>query len=51
VFAGFLYGLSPADPLTVAVGTGLLLLIAALAAVVPALRAARIDPLNALRHQ
>jgi predicted permease len=51
VFAGFLYGLSPADPLTVAVATGFLLLIAALAAILPALRAARVDPLSALRHE
>lgn len=51
VFARFLYGLSPADPLTVAVATALLLLIAALAAIVPAFRAARVDPLSALRHE
>lgn len=51
VFAGFLYGLGPADPLTVAAATGFLLLIAALAAIVPAFRAARVDPLNALRHE
>jgi predicted permease len=51
IFAGFLYRLSPADPLTVSLGAGLLLLIAALAAIVPAFRAARVDPLSALRHE
>jgi predicted permease len=50
VFAGFLYGLSPADPATIAAAAGLLFLIAGLAAVVPAFRASRIDPLRALRR-
>jgi predicted permease len=51
VFSGFLYGVSPADPSTVLAATTMLLLIAALAALVPALRAARVDPLHALRQE
>jgi ABC-type antimicrobial peptide transport system permease subunit len=50
VFSGFLYGLSPADPLTVVAAAAMLLLIAAVAALVPALRAATIDPMSALRQ-
>jgi predicted permease len=45
----FVFGISPLDPLTFA-GTGVfLLLIAALASAVPALRAARIDPMSMVR--
>jgi ABC-type antimicrobial peptide transport system permease subunit len=51
VFSGLLYGVSPADPSTVLASTTMLLLIAALAALVPALRAARVDPLHALRQE
>lgn len=51
LFSGFLYGLGPADPVTVIAATTILLLIAALAALVPAWRAARIDPLSALRRE
>jgi hypothetical protein len=49
--AGFLHGISPADPLTFS-AIGLLLALAATAACcVPAARASRIDPLEALRHE
>jgi len=51
IFAGFLYGLGPANPATIAGAATLLLLIAALAALVPAFRAARIDPMSALREE
>jgi predicted permease len=45
-----LYGISPTDPLTFgAVGLSLAS-VASLAALIPALRAARLDPLTALRH-
>ncbi len=47
----FLYGLTPRDPFTLGVATFTLLACAAVAAALPALRAARIDPIVALRYQ
>jgi ABC-type antimicrobial peptide transport system permease subunit len=47
----FLYGLTPRDPATLAFATATLLACAALAAALPALRAARIDPNVALRYE
>jgi len=44
-----LYGVSPLDPLTLAAGALLISLIALLACYVPALRAAKVDPMVALR--
>ncbi len=46
-----LYGVSPADPLTLAGGALLLIALAAFAAWMPARRASRIDPLAALRAE
>jgi predicted permease len=46
---GMLYGVSPMDPLTLVVGALLLSLIALVACYLPARRAARIDPMAALR--
>jgi ABC-type antimicrobial peptide transport system permease subunit len=43
------YGVSPRDPMTVIVGTAVLLLVTAAAAFVPAWRASRIDPVDAIR--
>ena len=46
-----LFGVAPLDPLTFAIVTIVLLLTGAVAALGPALRAARIDPAEALRSQ
>lgn len=47
----FLYGIEPWDPVTFIGVTALLALAAVVASLVPALRAARLDPLAALRHE
>jgi predicted permease len=49
--ASMLFGLKPDDLATFAAGAGLLFVVALLAAIVPAWRAARVDPMNALRHE
>jgi predicted lysophospholipase L1 biosynthesis ABC-type transport system permease subunit len=48
---GMLFGVSPTDPLTFGVITVLLVFTAVLAAVTPARRASRVDPLVALRAE
>jgi ABC-type antimicrobial peptide transport system permease subunit len=45
-----LFGIPPTDPLTYAAVAALLLLVAAAACLLPARRAASVDPLVALRH-
>jgi ABC-type antimicrobial peptide transport system permease subunit len=45
-----LYGVKPWDPLTWLVAPAVLAAVAAIACVVPAIRAAGIDPLKALRQ-
>jgi ABC-type antimicrobial peptide transport system permease subunit len=50
-FRVFLFGVSPADPLTISLATLCLVLIALLAAYLPVRRASRIDPMIALRHE
>jgi predicted permease len=46
-----LYGLAPTDPVAIGVAVAILAGVALLAAWVPAHRAARVDPLVALRHE
>jgi ABC-type antimicrobial peptide transport system permease subunit len=48
-FARMLFGLNPADPLSVAGASLALILVAALACYLPALSASRMDPIGALR--
>jgi putative ABC transport system permease protein len=46
-----LFGLSPFDPLTFGVASGVLTTVALVACVVPAWRATSVNPIQALRHQ
>jgi len=46
-----LYGLSPHDPAMLGAGTGLLFLVGLIGALLPAIRAARIDPIEAIRAE
>jgi predicted permease len=51
VLTSVLYGLSPADPIALAAATALMFAVAALAGYVPARRAAKTDPIEALRYE
>jgi ABC-type antimicrobial peptide transport system permease subunit len=51
VIAALLFDVTPADPLTIAAVTLLLSAVSIAAALIPARRAARIDPMTALREE
>ena len=51
VVKSLLYGLTPRDPLTMALAVITLTAVAALASFLPAYRASRLDPLRALRYE
>jgi ABC-type antimicrobial peptide transport system permease subunit len=49
--AGFLYGIKPYDPLSLAIGVGAVTVAALLACYLPARRAAKVDPIVTLRYE
>jgi ABC-type antimicrobial peptide transport system permease subunit len=51
LLSGMLYGIEPSDPVTFAAMTGVLLLVSLAASIVPAYRAAHLDPIETLREQ
>lgn len=51
LLAGMLYGVSPSDPVTLSTVVGLVLAVAVLAALVPAVRAALVEPMQVLREE
>jgi putative ABC transport system permease protein len=50
LLAGMLYGVSPADPLTLTAVIGLTLAVAVVASLIPAIRAALVEPMKVLRE-
>jgi len=51
LISSFLFGLTPNDPVTITAAVLVLLVVAAAAGCLPARRAARVEPLVALRHE
>jgi predicted permease len=51
VLSGMLYGVSPSDVATLSTVAVLMLVVAALASLLPAIRAARVDPMQMLREE
>jgi ABC-type antimicrobial peptide transport system permease subunit len=45
------YGIEPHDPITIIGTVGIMVTVAALAAWIPARRAAKVDPMEALRYE
>jgi ABC-type lipoprotein release transport system permease subunit len=46
-----LYGLKPTDPISILGASTLLLAVALIASWIPAMRASRVEPMEALRHE
>ena len=51
LLSSYLFGVSAADPITLFASTAAMLLVAAIAVSIPAIRAARIDPMVALHYE
>jgi predicted permease len=51
LISSLLFGVKPADPVTIGGGALLMVVVAAVAAFLPARRAARVDPMTALRYE
>jgi predicted permease len=51
ILRSLLFGIGPHDPVTMISASGLMIVVAALAAWIPARRATRIDPMEALRYE
>jgi putative ABC transport system permease protein len=51
LLAGMLYGVSPTDSMTLTAVAALVIAVAALASLLPAVRAARVEPMQALREE
>jgi putative ABC transport system permease protein len=51
VLSGMLFGISPFDPFTLLGAIAIVVLVAGLASLVPAVRAARVEPMSALRDE
>ena len=46
-----LFGVTAADPMTISIGIALMFAVSTLAALIPAGKASRVDPMIALRHE
>jgi putative ABC transport system permease protein len=51
LISSLLYGVTPADPISLGVAAGVLTCVASLAGYLPARRASRLDPMTALREE
>jgi len=51
LMGSLLFGIGPADPLTLSLVATVLMMVALIASYIPARRAAKVDPMAALRDQ